>query len=107
MSDTHEFNLKATRCPEAMTCVRSALERALSSGFGGKIAISTIEPSMNRDLSFFVNTQCDGKVTIESVKSTPITDEIKQEWIDTDEAIDDDLVNIIEITTFNVIINSQ
>jgi hypothetical protein len=96
------FDLGAARCPDAMIYVRSALEDAVNNGFTGNVDITTIEPSMVRDLPFFINNHLDNKISITQVSKKVIAEATKLAWLDTGEAIDDDLIAINEQITFSI-----
>jgi TusA-related sulfurtransferase len=87
------FDLKSTRCPEAMLHVRKAIDTACSKNFKGRVLIKTIEPSMERDLPFYIN-QVSGAVSILNTHKQTLKQETKQRWITSNEAIEEDLTLI-------------
>ena len=98
------MNLQAARCPAAMSYVRSALNNAIESKFSGVVVISTIEQSMKRDLTYFVGTLDD--VSIVSESDFPLSDKTRQEWLESGEAIKEDIEGIDNVYTFTVKVNS-
>ncbi|MBB1389488.1 hypothetical protein H5185_08640 [Shewanella sp. SG44-6] len=89
----NEFDLKATRCPIAMVYVRRALTLAIEQEFEGNLTIKTIEPSLLRDLSFFAG-HFEGKIDIINSSQTDVTLSMKNNWIESNVAIDDELNDI-------------
>lgn len=94
------FDLGASRCPDAMIYVRAALERAVSSNFKGSVDIITIEPSMIRDLPYFINNHLGEKLVLSAVSKRPLDCDLKSAWIESGAAIDDDFSNIVDQLTF-------
>ena len=101
MSEPMIMNLKATRCPEAMLLVRKAIENAVEQEFSGSVCIHTIEQSMSRDLPFYLNSQATG-VTLVSTGNIPLSATLRVDWLNSGEALEEDLNGIEKIQTFTL-----
>lgn len=78
---SQHLNLKALRCPAAMIYVRRAITSAINEGFNGIVVISTIEPSMKRDLALFI-ASCDKNIRISDEVIHPLSEDLKREWLE-------------------------
>lgn len=87
------FDLNATRCPIAMVYVRRALNAAMEQGFIGDLTIRTIEPSLLRDLSYFAGYFA-GKIDIIEATQSEVTLSMKNNWINNNSAVEDELLDI-------------
>ncbi|MBO1897733.1 hypothetical protein HNW13_018505 [Shewanella sp. BF02_Schw] len=94
------FDLKASRCPDAMIYVRRAISAAVSGDFNGDVEIRTIEGSMLRDLPHYL-AQVENVTIIEST-SVILTNATREDWVANGEAIDDDLININQQLVFRI-----
>ncbi|GGB52943.1 hypothetical protein GCM10011607_11800 [Shewanella inventionis] len=86
------FDLKASRCPDAMLYIRRAIDAASKGMFTGELEIRTIEQSIERDLPYYV-AQIE-HVTIVDVHSTSLSESTKVEWVENDDAIEDDVSDV-------------
>lgn len=92
---SQQLKLEATRCPVAMIYVRQAVREALDAGFKGVVVIHTIEASMERDLPLFLsNFYSPTEVDLIDKKEVPLLESIKSEWLNSGEAVIEDLANI-------------
>ncbi|QIR16662.1 hypothetical protein [Shewanella aestuarii] len=96
------FDLKTTRCPEAMIYVRRALSSAISDNFKGDLQLRTIEQSMKRDLPYYLAQLEHSDVKLISAITSPLEESVKERWLEDAEAIEDDLLNIDEQIIFNI-----
>lgn len=96
----YPLDLKAARCPSAMSYVRMALNAAQDKKFTGQVLISTIEQSMPRDLEYFVSTL--NSVSLVKTESKALSEDVRKEWLSSGEAVVDELEGIESITIFTV-----
>jgi len=99
------FDLKASRCPDAMLFVRRAINSAIENGYQGNVELRTIEPSMIRDLPYYCS-QLD-QVEILNVYHTKLSELTKQQWLDNDDAIEDELMSMKDQIIFHIKIDTQ
>ncbi|EKO3607091.1 hypothetical protein M6C35_001999 [Vibrio metschnikovii] len=83
-----DLNLKAHRCPSAMTRVRIGLQSAMRDKRSA-INVFTIEPMCLSHIKAFLTDQAP-TASIIAVESTPITDEMKNSWLSSPEGFDED-----------------
>jgi TusA-related sulfurtransferase len=80
MTQVSTLDLEAHRCPAAMIMARRAIEAFDNeSPAGSKLYIQTIEPSFKRDLSAFINSECES-ITIEQTVNGEIDEKAKEKW---------------------------
>lgn len=101
---TQNLNLKALRCPAAMIYVRRAIQNAIDTNFKGIVVVSTIEPSMKRDIALFLNS-CDANINISEENKVALTDCLQKEWVESGEATTCELENIDSIQEFALTFN--
>lgn len=98
-----QLNLLAARCPSAMSYVRSSLLKAIENNVSGQLVISTIEPSMTRDLPYFINTL--DNVVLNDNSTTVLPESVKAAWIESGEAFEEDVEGIDKVHLFTITIN--
>ncbi|GIC77630.1 hypothetical protein [Moritella sp. F3] len=92
---TKKMDLKAIKCPTAMVYIRRAIENAVSQSFTGHVEIITIEPSVERDLTYFL-ASIDGNASIVKVIKEPLTDDLRNDWLSSGEALPAEIENITD-----------
>lgn len=83
-----ELNLKAHRCPSAMTMARVAIRQGVSAD-GAQLKLHSIEPMLVDHIRAFLAAD-HPRGYVESVEDEPITDAMLQEWRNGPEGFDDD-----------------
>ena len=98
------LQLEAARCPMAMIYVRKSINLAVAAGYAGDVIITTIEPSMKRDLPLFL-TSVENNVNLKSHDITPLSTNLKNAWLESGEATSDELINITDQHSFTLTFN--
>ncbi|HCG9468412.1 TPA: hypothetical protein NKA91_003726 [Vibrio parahaemolyticus] len=85
--ESNDLDLKAHRCPNAMTMARMGLSRAIKEGVN-EYNIYSIEPLLGKHISAYLNdVQCKFEIHVESVR---ISDEHKKLWCNESTIFDED-----------------
>ncbi|WP_390241012.1 hypothetical protein [Vibrio sp. R78045] len=87
------MDLKALRCPYAMSIVRRAIASATDSKFVGMVEVKTIEKELHQHILTVINSE-QYNITVASSETEVLDEALKASWIASGDAHDGDLVGV-------------
>lgn len=82
------LDLAAYRCPMAMTLCRTGIQQA-ASRHCHQLTILSIDPMVSNHIKAYINAEF-ANASLMSVESTPITDEMRRHWLESDSMLFDE-----------------
>jgi len=88
------LDLETLRCPTALLRVRQALRTfADTANIGAKLIIQSIEPSLTRDIAYFIEHEIPNIIIADQL-SAEITPSDRNMWLSSDEHDEDDFIEL-------------